>query len=80
MALEILDRLANSEDPSIRYIFMREVLGIGEDGPGSESYPAGNCELSQCCPDAGAAQFRRNLSVACLLQMARRVLDASPAG
>jgi hypothetical protein len=33
MSLEIFDRLANSEDPSIRYIFMREVLGIGEDDP-----------------------------------------------
>lgn len=33
MALEILERLAKSEDPSIRYIYMRELLGKGEDDP-----------------------------------------------
>jgi hypothetical protein len=33
MALEILDKLGKSEDPSIRYIYMREVLGLGEDDP-----------------------------------------------
>jgi len=33
MALEILDRLAKSEDPSIRYLFMREVLGKDENDP-----------------------------------------------
>jgi len=31
MTLDILDRLAKSEDPSIRYIFLRDVLGKGED-------------------------------------------------
>ena len=33
MELEILDRLAKSEDPSIRYIYLREVLGKEEDTP-----------------------------------------------
>jgi len=33
MALEILDRLENSEDPSIRYLFMREVQGKDENDP-----------------------------------------------
>ncbi len=33
MALEILERLANSEDPSIRYIFSTEVLGKEVDDP-----------------------------------------------
>lgn len=33
MALEIFDRLENSEDPSIRYIFMRDILGKGEEAP-----------------------------------------------
>lgn len=33
MASEILDRLAKSEDPSIRYIYLRDVLGKGEEVP-----------------------------------------------
>ena len=33
MALEILDRLAKSVDPSIRYIYLREFLGKDEETP-----------------------------------------------